>query len=58
MSVQVNVMSNSESEENICKNCGHKLDSHQKEKKGRCSGDSNENSDCSWCIANCKRFWE
>ena len=50
-------MSNSESENNICKNCGHKLQSHLEEKNGRCNGDLNDDSDYSWCITNCERFW-
>jgi len=43
--------------ETICKNCGHELQCHLKEKGGRCKG-SDENDDCTWCIANCSRFWE
>ena len=48
-------MSNFESEK-LCKNCGHRLESHLQE-DGRCKGDANED-DHQWCIANCKRFWE
>jgi len=51
-------MSNFEPEENLCQNCGHKLQSHLKEKGGRCMGDKNENHDYHWCMANCERFWE
>jgi hypothetical protein len=48
-------MSNFESEEKVCKNCGHKLQSHLK-KRGKCEGDASV--DNQWCIANCDRFWE
>ncbi len=51
-------MSEFEPVENVCKNCGHKLQSHLKEKGGKCMGDSNEDSDYSWCVANCQKFWE
>lgn len=44
--------------ENICKNCGHKLQYHLKEKNGKCMGGCNDDSDYSWCIANCQRFWK
>ena len=47
----------SKSPGNIYKNCGHVVDSHLKEKKGRCIGDSSDDPDCSWCIANCEKFW-
>ena len=49
-------MSSVESKKDTCKNCGHRLQSHLKEKDGKCEGDSDDVY--SWCIANCERFWE
>jgi len=51
-------MSNIKPDENICQNCGHKSESHLKEKGGRCMGDKNENGNYPCCMANCERFWE
>ena len=48
-------MSEVESEFKICKNCGHKLDSHAN-KVGKCAGDGDK--DYPWCIANCHKFWK
>ena len=56
--ILVNFMSNYESEKNICKNCGHKLQSHLKENGGKCHGDLNEDSNYLWCISNCRKFWD
>ena len=51
-----------DSGEDTCKNCGHKLESHLKEKEGKCKGDAENNDGAhksySWCIANCEKFWE
>ena len=51
-------MSNYESEKNLCKNCGHKLQPHLKERGGKCHGDLDEDSNYLWCITNCGKFWE
>jgi len=48
-------MSSSESEEKLCMNCVHGLQSHLQDDE-RCKGDGNEGYQ--WCIANCERFWE
>ena len=51
-------MSDVNSENKICKNCGHNQESHQ-EKIGKCNGETNINENSySWCIANCQRFWK
>lgn len=51
-------MSNPESDKEVCKNCGHSLKAHFKEKSGRCTGGADSNDERLWCIANCEKFWE
>lgn len=46
-----------ESEGNLCKNCGHTLQSHSEEKGGKCIGDDNQD-ESGWCIANCGKYWD
>ena len=50
-------MSDTESVDNLCKNCGHKLQYHLEEKGGKCVGD-NDHDDLGWCIANCQGYWD